>query len=217
MISLSASPPRPYRILCLGAHSDDIEIGCGGTILHLLETVGPCPVHWVVFSAAGDRAREARASAELFLDKASESHVMVHGFKDGYFPYQGAAVKDAFETLKVEVDPDVIFTHCRHDLHQDHKMLSQLALNTYRDHLILEYEIPKYDGDLRTPNVYVPLSERARARKLEILTNVFGSQRSKRWFTTETFDGLMRLRGVESASPSGYAEGFHAHKMRAFA
>lgn len=201
----------PLTVLCLGAHSDDIEIGCGGTLLLLLAT-RRVRVTWVVLAAKGQRAAEARRSAVRFLKGAAAQDVRVQDFRDGYLPYQGADVKDFFETLK-PVQPDLIFTHYRHDRHQDHRLVSELTWNTFRDHLVLEYEVPKYDGDLATPNVYVPLPTAVRRRKVRNLLTGFASQRSKRWFSAETFDGLMRLRGVECAAATGYAEGFHGSKV----
>lgn len=216
MIGLDLARPagEGLRVLCLGAHSDDIEIGCGGTILRLLASRRDVEVRWVVFSASADRAGEARGSAERFLRDAAHATVEVHGFRDGYFPYQGAEIKDVFEAFKDAPAPDLIFTHRGRDRHQDHRLVSELTWNTFRDHLILEYEIPKYDGDLATPNVYVPIDEETRRAKVDHLMAAFATQRSKRWFTPETFAGLMRLRGVECASPTGYAEAFHGRKLR---
>ena len=201
------------KILCLGAHSDDIEIGCGGTILKLTEEHPGLEVMWVVFSAEGARHAEASASAAAFLKKAGKAKVVVKDFRGSFFPFQGEAIKSYFETLK-PFQPDVVFTHYRDDRHQDHRVLSDLAWNTYRDHLILEYEIPKYDGDLGVPNAFVPLDAKIARRKARLLKQVFASQRSKRWFTEETFLGLMRLRGIECGARGGYAEAFHARKLR---
>jgi LmbE family N-acetylglucosaminyl deacetylase len=202
--------PRPARILCLGAHADDIEIGCGATILELLAR-RKAHVTWVVFSATDEREREARKAARLFLSKAQSTDVIVHRHRDGFFPYS-PAIKDDFEALKARLSPDVIFTHCRHDRHQDHRVVSDLTWNTFRDHLVLEYEIPKYDADLRSPNLLVPVGAAAVRRKVRLLQSAFGSQRDRHWFTDDTFLGLMRLRGLECRAPSGYAEGFYAHK-----
>jgi LmbE family N-acetylglucosaminyl deacetylase len=200
-------------ILCLGAHSDDIEIGCGGTVLRLLEESPAVRMHWVVFSASGDRAQEAEASAERFIGHASETTVELHEFRDGFLPYDGGAVKERFEDLKRRVRPDLIFTHHRHDLHQDHRLVCELTWNTFRDHRVLEYEVPKWDGDLGRPNLYFPLEDTHGRTKVEILLDCFASQRDKRWFSAETFRGLMRIRGVECNAPSGYAEGFYARKL----
>ncbi|MBI2432380.1 MAG: PIG-L family deacetylase [Candidatus Hydrogenedentes bacterium] len=214
MLSLPlAAPDGPLSLVCLGAHSDDIEIGCGGTILGLLGRHKRVSVHWLVFSATDQRADEAQQSARRFLKRAQQTHVELCDFRDGFFPYHGAAIKDIFERVKREVNPDVVFTHCRQDLHQDHRLLSELTRNTWRDHLILEYEIPKYDADLGAPNVYVPISKQHVAKKIEHLLNSFTSQRSKQWFDEETFRGLMRLRGVECNSPTRYAEAFYGHKI----
>jgi LmbE family N-acetylglucosaminyl deacetylase len=200
------------RILCLGAHSDDIEIGCGGLVLHLLQHVRAVDVDWVVFSANGRREAEARRSAAMFLRGSRRSRVLISQFRDGFFPYD-AAIKDLFERLKKGPAPDLVLTHYRGDRHQDHRVLSDLAWNTFRDHLVLEYEIPKYDGDLGIPNLFVPLDRRVCQRKISYLHRAFGTQRRKHWFDGQTFSGLMRLRGMECRSPSGYAEAFHARKV----
>ncbi len=202
----------PLRLLCVGAHSDDIEIGCGGFILELLNGRRPVDVDWVVFSADGVREKEARRSAALFLKGARSQRVIVKSFQDGFFPYE-PAIKQVFEELKGGPAPDLVLTHYRDDRHQDHRVLSDLVWNTYRDHLILEYEIPKYDGDLGSPNFFVPLDRRTCDRKITLLQRAFGTQRGKHWFDPSTFLGLMRLRGMESRAASGYAEGFYARKF----
>jgi len=204
--------PELRRILCIGAHSDDIEIGCGGTILHLLENCPDLEVRWVVLSSDERRREEARCAASLFLSRASRADVTIKSFRDGFFPYIGAEIKSFFEELKHEDMPDLVFTHHGADRHQDHRLVAELTWNTFRDHMILEYEIPKYDGDLTTPNVYVPLDDEIRRRKVTFLMQSFASQRDKRWFSPATFEGMLRLRGVECASSSGYAEGFHVRK-----
>jgi LmbE family N-acetylglucosaminyl deacetylase len=201
------------RILCLGAHSDDVEIGCGGTILSMLAARADVEVHWIVFSATPDRAAEARASACVFLDGAARADVEVLGYRDGFFPYVGGDIKETFEQMKTRLAPDLIFTHRRDDCHQDHRTIAELTWSTFRRHVVLEYEIPKYDADLGQPNLFVPIDEEARARKLELLLRHFGTQRSKSWFSAETFESLMRLRGIECASPTGYAEAFHVRKL----
>ena len=203
-------PGAPLVVLCVGAHADDIEIGCGGTILRLLAERRRVTVHWVVLSGDVTREREARRSAAKFLRGAAAQTVRVERFRDGFLPYEGAAVKDVFESLK-PLAPDLIFTHCRDDRHQDHRLVWELTWNTFRDHSILEYEVPKYDGDLGQPNLFVPLPDGVRRRKVRLLMAGFPSQRRKRWFTASTFDALMRLRGVESAR--GYAEAFYARKL----
>jgi LmbE family N-acetylglucosaminyl deacetylase len=208
-LQLPSTGRRPLRILCLGAHADDIEIGCGGTLLHLLST-RRASVDWVVFSATGRRVREARRGAARFLRHATKSRVVVHAFRDGFFPAEWEQLKAAFETLRSEVEPDLVLTHFRDDRHQDHRVLSDLTWNTFRDQLILEYEIPKWDGDLAQPNVYVPLTPTLARRKVAALMAVFASQRSKRWFTEETFRAVLRLRGIEAGSE--WAEAFHARK-----
>ena len=201
------------RMLCLGAHCDDIEIGCGGTVLRLLGEHPGLEVHWVVLSSDAVRAAEARQSADLFLAHAGARTVTIHDFRNGFFPYVGASIKEYFERLKGEVAPDLILTHNRHDLHQDHRVVSELTWNTFRDHLILEYEIPKYDCDLGRPNLFVPLAEAVCRRKIDHLLLCFATQKNKHWFTRETFQALLRLRGVECNSPSGYAEAFYSHKL----
>jgi LmbE family N-acetylglucosaminyl deacetylase len=200
------------RVLCVGAHSDDIEIGCGGTLLRLIESCPRVSVHWVVLSGADQRAMEARASAEKFLEGAGAKQVEVQAFRDGFFPYLGYEIKQFFEDLKPRCSPDVIFTHYRDDRHQDHRLVSDLTWNTYRNHLIMEYEIPKYDGDLGSPNCFVPLDETTCRRKVQWITDLFKTQHSHRWFTNETFFSLLRLRGIESGASSGYAEAFFCRK-----
>jgi LmbE family N-acetylglucosaminyl deacetylase len=199
-------------VLVLGAHSDDIEIGCGGTILRLAREVDRLEVTWVVLSAAEDRRDEARAGAETFLQGLAEATVEVESFEDAFFKY-GREVKDYFEDLKGRVEPDVVLTHHGADLHQDHRLVAELTWNTFRDHLILEYEIPKYDGDLGTPNVFVHLDEETCRRKVEALHASFPTQTAKPWFTEDVFLALMRLRGMESRSPSGLAEAFYGRKL----
>jgi LmbE family N-acetylglucosaminyl deacetylase len=199
--------------LCLGAHSDDIEIGCGGTILRLLEAVPFAQFHWIVFSANRVRRAEAIRSAKLFLKGSASPKITVHSYRDGFFPYQGETIKREFERLRKRIDPDVIFTHYRRDLHQDHRLLNELTWNTFRNHLVFEYEIPKYDGDLGNPNVFVALDESACKRKAEFLDQAFQTQRGKHWFSEGTFLALMRLRGVEASSPTKFAEAFYGRKI----
>jgi LmbE family N-acetylglucosaminyl deacetylase len=204
--------PRVRQVLALGSHADDIEIGCGASLLSLVRGRPDVEVTWVVLGAEGVREREARASAAAFIGGADSSKVVVHGFRDGFFPYVGGEVKDVFEDLKSRLEPDVIFTHTRHDLHQDHRLVCELTWNTWRDHLILEYEIPKYDGDLGTPNLFVPISHELAREKVKLLHDLFESQSTKHWFDEELFLGLMRIRGMEGRSPSGYAEAFTCRK-----
>jgi len=212
-IPLSHEAGKRLNVLCLGAHSDDIEIGCGGTVLRLLDVFPAASFHWVVFSSSRVRRQEALRSANLFLKGAKSKQVVVHSYRDGFFPYQGAKIKGEFERLKKRVSPDLIFTHYRHDLHQDHRVLNELTWNTFRNHLILEYEIPKYDGDLGTPNVFVPLEESVGKRKAELLDQAFQTQRTKHWFSEGTFLALMRLRGVEANSATRFAEAFYGRKI----
>jgi LmbE family N-acetylglucosaminyl deacetylase len=209
---LTLAPEAPLRLLVVGAHPDDIEIGCGGTILRLILDQLIAEVRWVVMSGDDRRSAEARAGASAIL-AGVPSTVEVHQFRDGFFPYEGAEIKGAFEAIKASFEPDLILTHRREDLHQDHALLAQLASQTFRDHLILEYEVPKWDGDLTTPNLYVPLPAAIARRKAAVIGEVFTSQAGRHWFSDETFLGLARLRGVECRAPEGYAEGFHARKL----
>jgi LmbE family N-acetylglucosaminyl deacetylase len=213
-LSFDGSAPLE-RVLAIGCHADDIEIGCGGTILTLLERNPELEVTWLVLSADGERGREAEASANAFLAGARRPpRVVLESFRDSFFPYLGGEVKEAFERLKPTVSPQIVFTHAGTDLHQDHRLVAELTWNTFRNHLILEFEIPKYDADLASPNVFVPLEPSAVERKLELLLAAFGTQRSKHWFTDDLFRALMRLRGMESASPTGYAEAFRCRKLQ---
>jgi LmbE family N-acetylglucosaminyl deacetylase len=203
---------QPLRVLCLGAHADDIEIGLGGTILTLVAR-RPLVCRWVVLSGGGTaRESEARHGAQRFLQDAQDTCVAVHGFRDGFFPAQYADLKECFEELKRDAAPDVIFTHYREDRHQDHRIVSELTWSTFRSHLVLEYEVPKYDGDLARPNCYVPLSRRHVDAKVRHLIEVFESQHAKHWFTADTFTGLLRIRGIEAGNGDAFAEAFHAHK-----
>jgi LmbE family N-acetylglucosaminyl deacetylase len=200
------------NILCLGAHSDDIEIGCGGTILRLIEQYPASTFHWVVFSAVGVRKAEAQRAAESFAGSRLE-RLLLKDFRDGFMPYVGSDVKAVFEELKQTVSPDLILTHNRRDAHQDHRLLSELTWNTFRNHFILEYEIPKYDGDLGQPSVFMPLEPDVCQTKVRYLMDAFESQRNKSWFEESTFQSLMRLRGMECNSPSGFAEAFYCRKL----
>jgi LmbE family N-acetylglucosaminyl deacetylase len=201
------------ELLCIGAHSDDLEIGCGGTVLRFLRELPVDRVTWVVLSGSGNRAQEARQGARRVVGRHRGTRIVQAAFPDGFFPYTGAPIKEFFETLKREVEPDLILTHYRDDRHQDHRLVSELTYNSFRDHLILEYEIMKVDGDLGNPNVYVPLDEKTVRRKTSLLMDCFGTQRDKRWFSEDAFRGLMRLRGIEAGSSSGYAEAFYGRKM----
>jgi LmbE family N-acetylglucosaminyl deacetylase len=211
-LGLGRTNGAPLRILCLGSHSDDLEIGCGGTLLKLVESYPDVSVHWIVFSGAERRAVEAKTSAMKFLERAAEKEIEIQAFRDGFFPYVGYEIKQFFEALKSRCSPDLIFTHYRDDRHQDHRLISDLTWNTYRDHLILEYEIPKYDGDLGSPNCFVQLDEPTCRLKVQSIVDVFQTQQNRRWFTQDTFFSLLRLRGIECGSPTGYAEGFYCRK-----
>jgi LmbE family N-acetylglucosaminyl deacetylase len=202
----------PRRLLAIGAHCDDIEIGCGGTLLRLVGEHPDLEVRWVVFCSTPERAREARASAAAFLRRVVKAEVTVGDHRDGYLPHSGAAVKDEFEALKRNYSPDLILTHYRHDLHQDHRLVSELTWNTWRNHMILEYEIPKYDGDLGVPNFFSPMPAATMERKIELLLEQFPSQSGKPWFTADLFRGLARIRGMECVAPEGLAEAFYCRK-----
>jgi LmbE family N-acetylglucosaminyl deacetylase len=208
-----AVPGDRLSVLCLGAHSDDIEIGAGATLLSMQERGIRLDVHWCVLSGGSMRESEARASAADFLSAAQSSQVEVMSFRDGFFPEQGEAIKSWFEALRERVDPDLILTHRKEDAHQDHRRVCRLTWNTFRNHCILEYEIPKWDGDMAQPNLYVPISASALKRKIDLLITHFGTQRSKQWFDSETFLGLARLRGMECRAPERYAEAFIGRKL----
>jgi LmbE family N-acetylglucosaminyl deacetylase len=211
-LSLPTRGTDPLSVLCLGAHSDDIEIGCGGTLLYLKAALPQVKFNWVVFNALGPRGAEAANAAELFT-AGCDKEIVLKDYRDGFLPYSGGEVKAFFEEMKSQVNPDLIFTHWHGDAHQDHRLLSELTWNTFRDHLILEYEIPKYDGDMGRPNLFVSLEAPLYDHKVDYLFEAFESQHAKPWFDRETFLGLMRIRGMESNSPSGYAEAFHARKL----
>ena len=201
------------KVLCLGSHCDDIEIGCGGTILRLIENYPNIEFYWVVFSSNSQREPEAYQSANSFLKKAKAKTIVVKKFRDGFFPFIGIEIKEFFEQLKQDFTPDIVFTHYRHDLHQDHRLISELTWNSFRNHLILEYEIPKYDGDLGSPNFFVHLDEAICKNKTNYILDSFQSQKEKHWFTEETFLSILRLRGIESNAPGKYAEGFYCRKL----
>jgi LmbE family N-acetylglucosaminyl deacetylase len=203
----------PARILGLGAHCDDIEIGCGGTLLRLAEQRPDLDVLWVVFASTPERAAEARASAAEFLAGFKQSRVVVHAFRDGYLPATWAEVKDTFEALRTAYEPDIIFTHQREDRHQDHRVVSDLTWNTWRNHLILEYEIPKYDGDFGSPSVFAPLSASVLDRKIALILRHFASQTSKHWLNADLLGAAARIRGMECCAPSGFAEAFYSRKL----
>ena len=212
-LSLDGARNGDFTILCLGSHCDDIEIGCGGTMLMLGERNPHIQFHWVVFSGNDVRKKEAIRGAQLFTRNGALKNIIHKNFPDGFLPFVGAEVKELFEQLKRTVSPDLIFTHYRNDAHQDHRLLSELTWNTFRDHLILEYEIPKYDGDMGAPNLFTPLEAPVCEKKVESILSAFQSQQGRRWFEKETFFSLMRLRGMECNSPSGYAEAFYCRKL----
>lgn len=212
-LTLGTRPRRTLEVLCIGAHCDDIEIGCGGSVTAIQEAYPRCKVHCLVLTSTPVRRAEALAAAKEMIRAPSRGEVRICGLRDGLLPAHLAEVKAEFESLKKTVEPDLILTHCGSDLHQDHSLVSQVTWQTFRDHMIWEYEIPKYDGDLATPNLYVPLSPALVARKIDLIMRAFPSQHRKPWFKAENLEALMRLRGLESRSASGFAEGFHCRKL----
>ena len=212
-LKLAEKPGLAYKVLCLGAHSDDIEIGCGGTILKLVEKYPNIVFQWVVFSASPERKKEAICSASKFLADVARKQIIIKSFRDGFLPFIALEVKEAFEQIKQTFNPDLIFTHYRSDAHQDHRLISDLTWNTFRNHLILEYEIPKYDGDLGNPSFFVPLENSICQDKIKHLIDSFPSQKDKQWFSEETFLAILRIRGIESNAPDKYAEAFHVRKI----
>jgi LmbE family N-acetylglucosaminyl deacetylase len=200
------------NLLLLGAHCDDIEIGCGGTILNLIARNRIKHVKWIVFASTPEREKEARACAEQFLDKVSSKEIVIKDFRDGFLPQMRFEIKSLFEEIKGSFNPDVIFTHYQHDLHQDHRLLSELAWNTFRNHLILEYEIPKYDGDLGNPSVFSEIGETTAEKKIKAIMQFYSTQKNKHWFDDQTFYSIMRIRGMQSACR--YAEAFYARKVK---
>jgi LmbE family N-acetylglucosaminyl deacetylase len=212
-LSLEGAARKGLHFLCLGSHSDDIEIGCGGTIIRLADQYPDSTFHWIVFSATGVRAIEAQNAAVRFTSSAQLAGPVLKTFPDGFLPFVGSEVKAVFEEIKQQVNPDLIFTHNRKDAHQDHRLVAELTWNTFRNHLILEYEIPKYDGDLGHPSFFVPLQPATYQNKIQFIMDAFQSQHGKHWFQPETFLSLMRLRGMECNAPSGYAEAFYCRKM----
>jgi len=212
-LNITRPPGSPFRILCLGAHSDDIEIGCGGTILRLLEENPAAEIHWVVIGATGPRKAEAAESANIFLAGAQRKELLIGQFRDGYLPGMWTEIKDFFEALKKRCQPDLILTHYGKDLHQDHRLVSELTWNTFRNHLILEYEIVKYDGDLGAPNLFVQLNASIVRKKIQTIVECFKSQKDKNWFTEDVFSSILRLRGVESNAPEKYAEAYYCRKI----
>jgi len=212
MLNISFSN-APKTILLLGAHCDDIEIGCAATVLYLIDNFPDAHFEWIVFSSSPARAQEATRSANRLLASAISKNVLIENFRNGYFPYVGEQIKDYFESLKTRISPDLILTHHLDDRHQDHRTLAELTWNTFRDQLIMEYEIPKYDGGLRTPNFFIPVSQESADRKILTLIDCFVSESTKSWFTPETFKAMLRLRGVESNSPTGLAEAYYCRKI----
>ena len=212
-VNVARENNQARRILCLGAHCDDIEIGCGGTILRLVGEDPNCEIRWIVFSSDPKREQEALKSASLFLRGAKAKKIVIRSYRDSFLPFLGRQIKEEFEHLRRDFLPQLILTHYRNDLHQDHRLISDLTWNTFRDHLILEYEIPKYDGDMGSPNFFIHLDEPICRRKMKYILNTFGTQKKKPWFTEDTFRAILRLRGVESNAPSKYAEAFYCRKI----
>jgi LmbE family N-acetylglucosaminyl deacetylase len=212
-LSLFSEGQGVRKILALGAHADDIEIGCGGTLLRLLSERSDLEVTWVVFCSTPERAREAEASAQRFLERASRRRVIVKSHRDGFLPTEQARVKEEFEELKAQVSPDLILTHFRDDRHQDHRVVSELTWNTWRNHAIWEFEIPKYDGDFGSPNLFVPLDPATVERKIALVLEAFPTQAGKSWFTADLFRAVARIRGMECAAPDRLAEAFYGRKL----
>lgn len=214
MLPLQLGPDRKrLRVLCLGAHSDDIEIGCGGTLMRWMEEYEQVHVTWAVLSASGVRGEEASRSVQALLLPGVTADVVLGDFEDAHLPAEFRRAKSFMRELHDRADVDVVLTHCLGDRHQDHRLIAELTWQCWRNHLVLGYEIPKYEGDLGRPNLFVPLSTAVVERKVAHLLEHFGSQRSRDWFSAETFSGLMRIRGLECRAASGFAEAFHAPKV----
>ena len=203
----------PLNVLCLGAHCDDIEIGCGGTILRLISENKDTNINWIVFASNKERAVEAKKSAQIFLADAIQKDIVIKHYRDSFFPYIGEEIKTFFEEVKKNIKPDIIFTHYRNDLHQDHRLISELTWNTFRCHFILEYEVIKYDGDLGSPNFIIPIEKQLCKKKIRTIINCFKSQSGRHWFTEDTFFSMMRIRGVEGCCEEGFAEAFYCRKI----
>lgn len=211
VMRLAWQADRALQIVCIGAHCDDIEIGCGGSLVALSQAYPLSHFHCWVFSGNAARAAESRACLTQLLD-AERFTLQVFDHRDGYFPAQWAQVKERLATLSQTINADLVFTHTARESHQDHRVLAELTWNHFRRHTVLEYEIAKYEGDLGRANFYIPLSTEQFEAKLSALLSAFPSQASKGWFTRNTFEAIARLRGVESHATSGYAEAFRARK-----
>jgi len=215
VLALTLGSPRNRRleILCIGAHCDDIEIGCGGSLLALQKQYPQCRIHWLVLTSIPSRRQEAMTAMKKLVRVAARGNVRICELQDGFLPACFADAKTQFEAMKRLVDPDLIFTHHEFDRHQDHNLASEMTWQTFRDHMIWEYEIPKYDGDLVTPNLYVPLNASLAVRKVNVIVRTFRSQGMKSWFSAENLLAAMRIRGLESRASSGFAEAFHCRKL----
>jgi LmbE family N-acetylglucosaminyl deacetylase len=205
---------RALRVLCIGAHCDDIEIGCGGTLRALQDQRKKIVIDWALLSGSAQRAAESTKAMSLLVAPRARGEIRFGEFADGRFPADYARIKEYFESLKNLPRPDIIFCHERDDRHQDHRIVNEMVWNTFRDHLVLEFEIPKWDGGLGQPNTYVPVTAKQAKAKVSALLKAHRSQATRDWFTEDTFLALMRLRGIECRSESGLAEAFHGRKLR---
>lgn len=212
-LNLAALHGRRLEVLCIGAHCDDIEIGCGGILLTLQQRHADCRIHWLVLTSIPTRRAEAVAAAQALVRPSARGEVRICELPDGLLPAHFAEVKRHFEDLKRDIEPDIVFTHHGRDLHQDHSLVSQVTWQTFRDHLIWEYEVPKYDADLAAPNVYVPLPAGVATQKADLVMRSFPSQAGKSWFSADNLLAVMRLRGLECRAESGFAEAFHCRKL----
>ena len=212
-LTLATSSNSALEILCIGAHCDDIEIGCGGTVIVLQQRYPRCKLHLLVLTSTASRRQEAEAAAKALIKVSARGEMRICEFQDGLLPAHLSEVKAEFERMKKAIAPGLVLTHHGLDRHQDHRLVSDITWQTFRDHMIWEYEIPKFDGDLVTPNMYVPLSSALAQRKINLIMRAFSSQHAKPWFKAENLEAMMRLRGLESRAASGYAEGFHCRKL----
>jgi len=208
-LQLETPAGRPLSILAIGAHPDDIEIGAGGTLLSLAAACPGLQARYLVLTGTAERHEEARSAASAFLP-ATDVHIDLHELPEGRFPAVWARVKDALEDVARSCSPDLILAPSRADAHQDHRTIGEIVPTVFRDQLYLGYEIPKWDGDLSQPSMYLPLSADVARRKVELLHKCFPSQRVRDWWDDEVFLGMARLRGMECRAP--YAEAFTCTK-----